>query len=146
MSKTITPKNRLSKKKIGEISRLQLVMDHLDLQAADISKETGVSERTINNSIYENSPIGGKLLRGMHLNLGVSIDWLLSGNGQMMIKANEAAEPVSKYSSSNPRATRIMTFIQDWMAYANEDEQAWLETELKFNLKQYRKFLEDNNG
>jgi len=146
MTKTITPKNRLSKKKIGEISRLQLVMQHLNLQPVDISNKTGVSERTINNSIYENSPVGGKLLRGLHLNLGVSVDWLLSGDGQMMVQSNEIAEPAVKYSGANPRTMRIITFIQDWMTYADEDEQAWLETELKFNLKQYRKFLEDNDG
>jgi len=145
MTKTITPKNRGSNKKIGEIERLIKVMDTLDLQPIDIAKKTSVSERTILNSIYENAPLGGKLLRGLHLEIGVSIDWVLSGTGNMMLMNNEIAENQAVYSYENPRTSRIVSFIQDWMTYANEDEQAWLETELKFNINQYRKFLENKN-
>lgn len=143
---TLTPNFKSDKKKIGEIARLQKLMTALNLQPIDIANKTGVSERTIINSIYEDSPLGGKLLRSIHLELGVSLDWLLSGIGNMMTSANEIAEPMAEYSAGNPRAMRIVNFIQDWMTYADEDEQAWLETELKFNLAQYRKYLQDIEG
>jgi len=146
MTKTITPKNRSSKQKSGEILRFLMFMDVEKLQVDDIAEKTGVSKRTITHCIYDGNSLGGKLLRGLHSNYGVSIDWLLSGTGHMTAPTNEIAEPEAKYSSSNPRTTRMIAFIQDWMTYANEDEQAWLETELKFNLKQYQKFLEKNDG
>ena len=146
MTKTIPPKNRGSNKKIGEILRLQKIMDVFNLQPVDIANKTGVSERTILNSIYENVPVGGKLLRGLHLELGVSMDWLVSGTGHMTSANSQIAETEPEYSSSNPRTARVIAFIQDWMTYANEDEQAWLETELKFNLKQYKNYLENNDG
>lgn len=143
MTETVTPKNSGGKTKIGEIERLKRVMTELNVQPVDIYNVSGVSQRTIKNIIWNNTEIGGKLLRVLHLNYGVSIDWLLTGSGHMLKNNNQVAEPDIHYSTKNPRTQRIINFVEDWMTYANEDEQAWLETQLKFNLSQYRQYIKD---
>ena len=140
---TITQKNLGSKKKIGEILRFIKAMSALNLQIPDIATKTGLSNRTVENCIYSNYPIGGKLLRELHKNFGISIDWLLSGNGNMMAATeDEIAEEKAIYSSDNPRTDRMINFLKDWSSYASEDDQAWLEMELKFNIKQYKEYLD----
>lgn len=140
---TITPKKWIGKKKHGEIFRLQLFMAEMNLKPIDIQNDTGVTVRTITNSIYEEKPIGSKFMRELHARYGVSIDWLISGIGHMMVSHNSVAEDKQHYATGNDRAARIIAFIKDWSTYASEDEQAWLETELKFNLSQYRQYLKD---
>lgn len=151
-SKTLAPKLGLGKKKSGEIYRLQKFMEQKALHPSDISKETGISERTITHSLYEEKPLGAKLLRELHDKYGVSIDWLVSGFGTMLIdsgkKVGENASPVYNADSlihRTERDQRIMAFISDWLTYADDDEKAWLEMELKFNLEAYRRFLDDSH-
>ena len=132
---TIHSKNERGKKKIGEILRLKKAMAVLNIQPIDIADKTGLSQRTIENCLYGNNPIGGKLLRQLHSKYGLSIDWLIAGTGQMMAQTeNEIAEEKQIYSSDNPRTERIINQIKDWMSYADPDQQAWLETELKFKI------------
>lgn len=69
--------------KLPELDRLQSVLQHLNLTVTDIAETTGVAERTILNYRWNNSPIGGVLLRQLHECFGVSVDWLLSGTGDM---------------------------------------------------------------
>lgn len=140
---TLTPINRSNKQKSGEILRFLKFMDVNKLQVADISQKTGVSKRTITHCIYDGNALGGKLLRQLNQNYGVSIDWIISGYGVMKAQIDEITEPEAKHSTHNPRTTRIIAFINDWMTYATEDEQAWLETQLKFHFKQYQEYLAD---
>lgn len=149
---TITPNSWTGKKKEGEIFRLQLFMSEKNLKPEDIQHDTGVSKRTILNSIYEGSPLGMKLLREIHAYYGVSIDWLLSGVGSMLIEKNsginEGAAPEYQHSTSAERSSRehrLQTFINEWLTYADEDEKTWLEMELKFNLVAYRRYLDTSN-
>lgn len=142
-TQTVALKNGGNKKKRGEILRLQAFMRLKNLQPIDISTETGVSERTIKNAIYDDVQLGGKLLRALHLNYSVSIDWLLTGNGQMFISLQpEVAEGSAIYSSDSNRTLRIIGLVRDWMSYATEDEQAWLETDLKIKNSQLRRLKE----
>jgi len=142
---TLTPKKRSSKKKTPEIARLLSLFDALELKPIDIAKDTGVSERTIMNFIWNNSPIGGQLLRNLHLKYGVSIDWLVSGRGAMFVEWDHTSEPGQSYEASNPRSLRIVSFIDEFMQSASLDEQAWLEVQLKFAVPPYRDFLGDQD-
>jgi len=151
-SETITPNKWIGKKKDGEVFRLQLFMAEKGLKPEDIQNDTGVTVRTITNSIYEQKPLGSKLLRELHAEYGVSIDWLVSGFGTMLLhngkKVGENASPAYNADSlihRTERDQRIMAFISDWLTYADDDEKAWLEMELKFNLEAYRRFLDDSH-
>lgn len=76
---------RVNAAKLPELVRLQAVLTHLNMTVADIAEMTGVAERTILNYRWNNAPIGGVLLRRLHECFGVSVDWLLSGSGEMFL-------------------------------------------------------------
>jgi hypothetical protein len=80
------------KKKIKspEIARFITLLGNLKETPSTLAEKTGVSERTINNYIWCDMPIGGQLLRGLMANYAVSIDWLLSGRGEMFLEAKQA--------------------------------------------------------
>ncbi|WP_289284105.1 MULTISPECIES: helix-turn-helix transcriptional regulator [unclassified Methylophaga] len=134
--KTVTPEKGLGNKKSGEILRLQLVMTKLNLKPIDLAEKTGVSERTIKHSLYDEIPIGAKLLREMNLKLGVSIDWLINGIGSMFCDTSAigVSEIPAVYNSNDPRMNRIMDAIDNWMAQASEDEKTWLELDIRQRL------------
>lgn len=144
-NENLTPKNWIGKKKEGEIYRFQLVMAELNLKPEDIQRDTGVTVRTITNSIYEEKPLGSKLLREIHAKYGVSIDWLISGKGKMLGASGEhvsyVSEKTAEYDSENPRLNRVVGFVSEFMANAEEDEKAWLETQMKFTISQYQQYL-----
>lgn len=155
-NETIQPKKWIGKKKHGEVFRLQLFMAEQNLKPIDIQNDTGVTVRTITNSIYEEKPIGAKFLREIHAKYGVSIDWIISGVGSMLINHDVSVKesPASDYLVTDLNATpsavnrtardkRLLGFISEWLTYASDDEKAWLEMELKFNLLQYNRYLED---
>lgn len=151
MSETITPKKGLGKRKVGEIGRLQAFMTQKSLEPIDIQKETGVSARTVTHSLYEEKPLGAKLLRALHQYYGVSIDWLVSGNGSMFLfKDGQIEESPADYETKHfkthtSKDQRVLTFLDDWMTYASDDEKTWLEMQLKFNIDAYRRHLEIEN-
>lgn len=144
-NQTSTPKKWIGKKKEGEVYRFQLLLAELNLKPEDIQKDTGVTVRTVTNSIYEKKPLGAKLLREIHAKYGVSIDWLLSGKGQMFApSADSIRETSGAYTSGNdPRFERIINIVRDFMAHADEDEKAWLETQVKLNIAQYQQHLKN---
>lgn len=91
---TITRKKRRSTNKSPEITRLIQFMDENNLKAADLAASVDVAERTITNYIWNDTPIGGQLLRQLLLVHGVSIDWMITGEGEMYVngKMSESEE------------------------------------------------------
>jgi plasmid maintenance system antidote protein VapI len=143
----ITRKTRGSRNKTPEITRLLLVMDALGVKAADIASKTKISERTITNFIWSDTPIGAQLLRELHAKYGVSIDWLLSGAGSMLLSQTSEPSGVYKVTPSNDlRIQRMCELIQDLMDSASADEQAWLETQFKFSMRQYQQMLSSSKS
>ncbi|MFZ2405499.1 MAG: helix-turn-helix transcriptional regulator [Methylobacter sp.] len=138
---TILPKKGNVHKKIPEIERFRLFLKSSRVKTSDIAKETDSSERTINNYIWKNLPLGGQLLRHLCTRYNVSIDWLLTGRGSMLL--DEVNEQASVYvvSDVNPRAMRICSFVQEFMQSASDDERAWLEMQVKLHVPQYVEFL-----
>lgn len=129
-NETITPKKKNLKQKRGEILRFLSLIELLNKERLDIAKETDVSLRTINNAIYENAPLGPQLLRGLHLVYGVSINWLVSGHGNIFVSQG-VNEDGAQYGLDNSRKLRINKMIHHWIDGASEDEQAWLEVEIR---------------
>jgi len=76
--------------KSPEIQRLLHVLKVLQETPSGMAEKTGVSERTINNYIWGDMPIGGALLRGLVEAYAVSADWLLTGRGELFIDGHEA--------------------------------------------------------
>jgi len=141
----LTLKVSRKNKKSPEISRLMFFMKSTNVKSIDIEDKTEVSKRTVDNFIHSDLPIGAHLLRELHAKYGVSIDWLVSGIGEMLIPGHETSEPSANYQVINQRTIRLHNFIDGFMKSSNEDEQAWLEVQLKFNIPPYRDFLESDD-
>ena len=133
--KTIQRKNLRNKEKPSEILRFEEFMRSADLDYLKIQSDTGISNRTITFSIYEKKPLGSKILRKLHEVYGVSIDWLISGVGEMYAISEKApSQPKSMHYSSDERKERIIAVIDSWFDSATEDEKAWLEIDIKRKL------------
>lgn len=76
----------MSKKpKSPEIQRFISLLDALNETPGTLEEKTGISARTINNYIWCDNPIGGQLLRVLADQFAVSVDWFLTGQGEMFI-------------------------------------------------------------
>ena len=142
---TLTPVNGLSKQKKGEVLRLQQFMEAKNLKPVDLYKETGISRRTIEHVIYDDKTIGGKLLRGLNLFYGVSIDWLVTGEGSMFMQKTGVAEPETPYEPTNS-TFYFISFISDWAKHATPGELSWFETEARLKIKQVSELRESTPG
>lgn len=69
--------------KSPEIERLQALLAALGETPASLETKTGIAARTINNCIWNDQPLGGRLLRALAEQFGASIDWLVMGRGAM---------------------------------------------------------------
>ncbi len=147
MNENITPKKWIGKKKEGEIYRFQLFLAEKNINPEQIQRDTGVTVRTITNSIYEEKPLGAKLLREVHSKYGVSIDWLVSGKGKMFVDTADShlkiSEPSAEYLANDPRLNCVVGLVQEFMANADDDEKAWLETQMKLNIAQFKRYRSD---
>lgn len=81
-----------STNKSPEIVRFIEFLNSRNLKPSDIAASMDTAERTITKYIWENTPLGGQLLRELLTVYGVSIDWILTGNGCMYIKDKGAME------------------------------------------------------
>ena len=69
--------------KSPEISRLIEFMRLNKMKPADLAASISIPERTLTNFIWNNRPLSGNVLRQLHAVHGVSIDWMVSGAGDM---------------------------------------------------------------
>ncbi|WFP48549.1 helix-turn-helix transcriptional regulator [Methylomonas sp. EFPC3] len=80
-------------RKSPEIVRLQSLLAELGETPASLETKTGIAARTINNCIWGDQPLGGRLLRALAEQFGVSIDWLVMGRGAMFAGGESAPAP-----------------------------------------------------
>jgi hypothetical protein len=78
---------------------------------------------------------------------GISMDWLLFGVGTMQLGASGAepahAAPDAVPPAWSPAVERIARFAQWWYVNRSPDEMAWLETQLRRAVPEYREWLEN---
>jgi hypothetical protein len=74
-----------SRDKSPEITRFIEFMNAFSLDYESLGKEVEMSERSITNYTWNNKPLGGALLRRVQARFNVSIDWLLTGKGEMLL-------------------------------------------------------------
>jgi hypothetical protein len=141
--KKLTPEHESDKKKIGEIERFLLFLAKTNIQLSEVAKACDVSERTIKNGIWNNEPFGGRLLRGLHLKFGVSLDWLLSNSGPMLWTDRQVGEPAASYGSApaNDREARLKDFLEEWFRARPEEDQVWLEVQFRRAVPEYEGFM-----
>lgn len=170
---TLTPKKRCfkkkmsdDKKKIGEVERLKYLISAEGISYEELAELSEASLRTVQNTIYEGKPIGMKLLRGLQKKKGVSLDWLLLGEGEMIRQpapvqniggsihygkdstvvttgvnnGNIVAEGGSNtnYNFQGGLGLRLCEFVRWWMeSHDDPDDHVWLEKHLERSVPEY---------
>lgn len=77
------PKDSQKTPKSPEVARFMEIKKEHKLTWENFSAEIGVPKRTIQNYVWETGVLSGLALRRTHDRFGVSLDWLLTGNGTM---------------------------------------------------------------
>lgn len=119
----ITHKKESKKQKSPEIRRFVEFMEAEKIDVMDLSLKTGVSDRTISNCIWGDKPLGAQLLRQLLVIFGVSIDWLLAGEGIMFVHQkdnalktvldiNEASPSFQSEDEKDDEVTPLIPFYQ----------------------------------
>lgn len=72
------------KTKAPEIERLTQFMAHEKLTAAELAAQLDMPYRTITNYLWSDQELSGRFLKTLHRAYAVSIDWLVSGTGEML--------------------------------------------------------------
>lgn len=63
--------------------RLKAVLDDKQLKIKDFSEKCGIPYRSIQNYLREERAINADVLKSIHVHLGININWLLTGEGEM---------------------------------------------------------------
>lgn len=125
------------KKKIGEVERLLLLIEQEGITYDELADMAETSLRTVTNTIYDNKPIGSKILRGLQKKKGVSLDWLLTGEGEMY----RTSAPISTTSSTDSTAATLQAWIDHYAQTRTEREVQWLEVEISRRFPDYNRWL-----
>ncbi len=143
---TLTRKKEGCKKKTPEIERFRLFVEAIGSDNRVVAASIGVSYRTLTRFLWENKPLSAQVLRGVHSVYGVSIDWLVSGAGEMFVAdVSGTAEPRAEYVV-NGREQLIVAFVREFLGSASADQQAWLEVQLLMQVPPFRDFVEKVKG
>lgn len=86
-----------STNKSPEIVRFVDFMNENRLKAADLAESIDVPERTITKFIWNDTPLSGSILRKLLTVHGVSIDWIVSGEGSMYLGSNRIGQDRAGY-------------------------------------------------
>lgn len=94
---TISRKKIKSNKKSPEIARFIEFLNQNGMEYADIAESIDTPERTITNYVWKDQPLSGQILRKLLANHGVSIDWIVSGEGSMYLGSNRIGQDRAGY-------------------------------------------------
>ena len=95
---TIAHRKISAKNKSPEITRFVNFLNLKGIGYIELSESTGIPDRTIKNFVWGDLPLSGQLLRLLHQNYSVSVDWLLSGKGEMFMNdSNDSTEHSKVY-------------------------------------------------
>lgn len=136
------------RKKIGEVARLVSLIEEEGITYEELADMSDASVRTVKNTIYDNKPIGSKLLRGLQKKKGVSIDWLLEGVGTRYLeRAGQVKEPAATPYAAAPngskKAARLCAWLQDYASTHTKEEFHWLEVEIARRFPEFNQWLEN---
>lgn len=101
--------------------RLRLAIDSMGLSIKDASDKSGIAYRTLQNYLLGEREPNAKSLCFLNTHLGISTDWLLTGEGPMRRDGSAqagAAEDVGR-PAINPREQAILALFRE----LDEDDQ-----------------------
>lgn len=82
--------------------RLKLVIQNKNMNLTNFAKTASISYRTLQQYLTDNRIPGGEVLIKLHKHLDISIDWLLTGQGEMYKTSHTPTEPQKTSSHTSP--------------------------------------------
>ena len=119
---------------INTIERFKkIIADVSQGNQAAFSRKIKVKQSTINAAIHSKNGIGGKVIKGVS-GIGISIDWLLTGEGSMWREQEKPAQPLEGGSTQEKLITNLEGRVADLKGRVadKEEEIARLRGHFKF--------------
>ena len=120
---------------IGE--RLKSVVKNKKLKLTEFARKSGIPYRTLQGYVADQIVPGGESLIKIHTELGVSMEWLLMGQGEMY-------QTKSKSSNTN-ESELIPDWLKKWWEEADDKHRIWLEVQLKRCFPEYAQWIEKHS-
>lgn len=108
----------------GFAGRLQLILAHSGLNQAEFAKRLGVSAGFFSEVVRGNKKPGAEFLKALRTEFGASVDWLLTGEGNMhgrsgidldLLRAIRLQIAVARNAimENDPTAKALLLLVQD---------------------------------
>ena len=115
-----------------------------------LSDQLGIKRSTLGNWKSRNT-IPYTTCVNVSVDTGVDLLWLLTGQGAMYSNpAEKLKEAPATYQprdiKKNQRKARLEAFIDVFFEDSTEDDQAWLEGQLKRAIPEYAEFISDKTS
>ena len=130
--------------------RIKSFRESLKVSASDLAMDLGEKADRYRNQESGKQRVTGELLKLLVLRKSANAHWLLTGEGQMFAgQGGSLSEeiPNQAYTQSelinNQRKARIESFIEHWFETMPDDDQAWLEGQMKRCITEYNDFISD---
>ncbi|MEK8017060.1 MAG: helix-turn-helix transcriptional regulator [Candidatus Parabeggiatoa sp.] len=113
--------------------RLKKVIVNKNKTLKDFSKEANIPYITLQKYIAGERKPGADALTKIHIQLGISINWLLTGKGEMYEK--KGTEKVETLVGT-------IEWLKEWWDGADEKHRHWLEVQMKRCFPEYAKWAD----
>lgn len=118
--------------------RLKILIDRLGLKLKDFSRKTGIPYQSLLKYLSgERTPTEDNLKK-IAIHLGVNLNWLLTGEGEMFIRKGGGGE---KIDIKDIPIHNIKEWLDEFWANASDDEKAWLKVEFGRAFPEYKEWL-----
>jgi transcriptional regulator with XRE-family HTH domain len=116
---------------IGE--RLKNAVKSKKLKLTEFAEQSKIPYATLQKYTANKMVPGGELVIKICTELGISIDWLLTGQGEMYRTKTEATKETTK---------GITKWLSTWWDGANEEDKHWLNGQMKRCFPEYAEWCE----
>jgi len=115
--------------------RLRKAIKDANMKMTDFSKYSGIPYTTIQEYIYDKRAPGGESLLKICAKLNISMDWLMTGQGEMY------RTKLGPYVPSVP----VLEWFNKWWENADEKHQHWLEVQMGKCFPEYTQWLKERS-
>lgn len=124
-------------------TQLRRIIANEKITINQLAERLGMPYQTLLN--YSNGSREPKwdFLKLLHEQLGVNLDWFVSGNGPLYREQRDNGDKNPQNAENqryNERAGNICSWVENYMNNSDPDEQTWLDVEMSRHFPEYKQF------
>ena len=116
--------------------RLRKAIKDANMKMTDFSKYSDIPYRTIQEYIYDNRMPGGESLLKICTNLSISMDWLMTGEGEIYKE-----KPIQKEKPTQFESELFLNWLNEWWEKTDEKHRNWFSVQIKRCFPEYAEWL-----